>query len=33
MSALWMSVALNFAMVVVFFVAAVLMTIGMLGLH
>jgi hypothetical protein len=33
MSGLWISVAVNFAVVLVFFVAAVLMTIGMLGMH
>jgi hypothetical protein len=33
MSVLMMSMALNLAVVVLFFVAAVLMTVGMLGLH
>jgi hypothetical protein len=33
MSVLMMSVALNLAVVIVFFVAAVLMTVGMLGMH
>jgi hypothetical protein len=33
MSGLWMSVAVNFAMVIVFLIAAVVMTIGMLGMH
>jgi hypothetical protein len=33
MSAFWMSVAVNFAMVIVFLIAAVVMTVGMLGMH
>lgn len=33
MSVLMMSMALNLAVVVLFFVAAVLMTLGMLGMH
>jgi len=33
MTGLWMSMALNFAVVIVFFIAAILMTIGMLGMH
>jgi len=33
MSGLLYSVALNFAVVIVFFLAAVLMTVAMLGIH
>jgi len=33
MSGLWMSVALNFGVVIIFFAAAVLMTMGILGMH
>jgi hypothetical protein len=33
MSVLMMSVALNIAVVIVLFAAAVLMTLGMLGMH
>jgi hypothetical protein len=33
MSGLLLSVALNFAVVIVFFLAAVLMTVAMLGFH
>jgi hypothetical protein len=33
MSGFMMSVAVNFAVVVLFFVAAVLMTVGMLGMR
>jgi hypothetical protein len=33
MSVLMMSMALNMLVVVLFFVAAVLMTVGMLGIH
>jgi hypothetical protein len=33
MSGLWISVAVNLGMVLVFLVAAVAMTIGLLGMH
>jgi hypothetical protein len=33
MSVLMMSMALNLAVVILFFAAAVLMTLGMLGMH
>jgi hypothetical protein len=33
MSGLWISVARNAAIVIVFFIAAILMTLGMLGMH
>jgi hypothetical protein len=33
MSVLMMSIAMNLAVVVLFFVAAILMTVGMLGMH
>jgi hypothetical protein len=33
MSGLMLSVAANFAVIIVFFLAAVLLTVGLLGLH
>jgi len=33
MSVFMKSVAINFAVVILFFIAAVLMTLGMLGMH